>query len=355
MKTCVIHFGMNKTGSSSIQQSFWNQLDNPNWKYLDLGWANHGASLSTIIPAQPHPRDIALGKTDQVTFEKRKLKHQPQLIKELESDAENLLISAEWLCSRMYQLSELMAFRDLVASHVDKIILVGYIRQPKGYMESAFQEKLKHFNLKSLAFNQHYPQYKKKIETFDQVFGRENVITWKFDPKSFVNGCVVQDFCSRLGIDFPVNLIKRVNESLSREAIAFLYTYLKFLPSLPRHPKSIQSNQLLVARLTTLNGTKMQFSWPSVLRVIEKHHDDITWMENRLGEALKEPRKKIIDPIRSEKDLLTYKPEDLQWLGQQLGSDYESRWHPAMTPQEVAEWIYALRLKLAQEAGIEKI
>ena len=33
MKNCVIHVGMHKTGTSSLQQSFYQQLDNDQWLY----------------------------------------------------------------------------------------------------------------------------------------------------------------------------------------------------------------------------------------------------------------------------------------------------------------------------------
>jgi hypothetical protein len=65
------------------------------------------------------------------------------------------------------------------------------------------------------------------FEKFDDVLGRENVRLWKFDPPSFPNGCVVQDFCTRLGIALPRERVIRVNASISREAVQLLYTYRK--------------------------------------------------------------------------------------------------------------------------------
>lgn len=354
MKRCVIHFGMFKTGSSSIQESFWRQLDNAKWKYLNTDVPNHGGVLSTIMQANPPARHVLRGKFDEETFARRKRNLKDLLIKELGSDVENLLISAEWLSSDAYRFSELLAFRDLVASHVDTITVVGYIRPPKGYMESSFQEKLKHANPRKLNFEEYYPNYRARIEKFDKAFGPENVLLWRFDPATFPNGCVVQDFCARLGIDFPIASIKRINESLSREAIAFLYTYLQYGPNIPADQRIDRENGLLTERLATLRGSKMRFSWQSVLPVLKDNRTDIGWTEKRMGESLKlahEKEAKGVNTIRSEADLLIYRPDDLRWLAEQLGADYEKRWHPKMTPQEVADWIHALRTKLASEDG----
>ena len=358
MKRCVIHFGMFKTGSSSIQGSFWKQLDNSKWKYLNTDAPNHGGLLSTIMQKDPPARHVLRGKIDEEAFARRKRNLKELFIKELDSDTENLLISAEWLSSDAYRYSELLAFRDLVASHVDNITVVGYVRPPKGYMESSFQEKLKHANTRKLELEDHYPNYRIRIEKLDKAFGLDNVLLWRFDPSTFPNGCVVQDFCARLGIDFPVASIKKINESLSREAIAFLYTYLQYGPGIPADQRIDRDNKLLTERLATLRGSKMRFSWHAVLPILKENRDDIGWTERRMGESLKIAQEKEAredNAIRSEEDFLVYKPDDLRWLAEQLGADYEKRWHPEMTPQEVADWMHILRTKLTTEAGLAAI
>lgn len=352
MKKCVIHIGMFKTGSSSIQKTFWKQLDTPKWKYLNLGAANHGGVLSTLLSETPPRRHILSGKIDQETFFKKKQRLKRKFILELGSKSENLLISAEWLSSNAFGQSELTEFRNLLADHTDTIEVVGYIRPPKGYMESSFQEKVKLGSGKKLVLDSLYPDYRSRIEKFDNVFGEAQVSLWKFAPATFPNGCVVEDFCGRLGIDFPVPSIKRINESLSRNAVAFLYTYARHGQGIPAGKQGDKEKKLLTERLSKMEGSKMQFAWPPVLSVLKEHQNDIAWMENRLGESLKEQFHEQNNPIRFEKDLFSYNPEDLEWLAKQLGSEFETRWHPNMKPRKVAEWIHTLRLKLALEAGI---
>ena len=118
---------------------------------------------------------------------------------------------------------------------------------------------------------------------FDDVFGRANVHLWKFDPKSFVGKCVVQDFCSRLGIAFPKDRIVRVNESLSREAVALLFAYRKYGRALGSTAMNGPENQRLVAQLRKIGGSKFRLSAEAVRPILDRNREDIEWMEKRLG------------------------------------------------------------------------
>jgi hypothetical protein len=198
-----------------------------------------------------------------------------------------------------------------------------------------------------------YPNYQKQFSKFDEVFGRDNVLLWKFEPRTFVNACVVQDFCSRLDISFPPELIKRSNEGLSRGALALLYTYHKFhagykLKPGPNGERDTDGRQQLMSgHLATLAGDKVRFSWASGIKsALENRREDIEWIEQRLGETLDEGYEDHGPVINSEKDLLCYSDSDLRWLAGQLGSDYLARVRPNISPEEVAEWMYALNLKL---------
>ena len=47
MSGCVFHFGMHKTGSSSIQNSLYHGLGDPAFHYADLGQPNASARIVT--------------------------------------------------------------------------------------------------------------------------------------------------------------------------------------------------------------------------------------------------------------------------------------------------------------------
>lgn len=78
--------------------------------------------------------------------------------------------------------------------------------------------------LKSIRLERRSVEYRACFEKIDDVFGRANVVLRKFDPQTFPSGCVVRDFCARLGTGFPTKCIIRDNESLPLEVVALLYT-----------------------------------------------------------------------------------------------------------------------------------
>jgi len=343
MKRCVIHIGMHKTGSTSIQKSFCNQLNNSAWKYADMGHSNHSYLLAKILDNDLPGGDAAIGlgitSRDEII---------ERLLKDLDQEGENYLLSGEWMSSRV-EVARLMALRDLLLRHVNSITVVGYVRPPKSYMESSFQERLKMATLK-LDFEDLRPKYRPRLEHFDTVFGKENVMFWKFDPATFKNHCVVQDFCERLDIEFPEKKIKRRNESLSREATAFLYTYRTYAGRQDTgRIFSENDNVILVNHLAQLKGGKLRFASDMVRPVLDANRADIEWMEKRIGTSLEEPDADSEDVVRSEADLLRYKPEDLMWLAKQLGSGYVDNCHPQMSPEEVADWMQALHVKLLDD------
>lgn len=350
MKRCVIHFGMHKTGTSSIQHSFHQQLDTPQWKYLDLGRVNHSGPLSMLLEDNPrHRQKRGLGAD---TLPERKDWYKNLLLAQMDSDAENVLISGESLCSSAIGVEQLQVLRDLLASRVDQISVVGYVRSPKAYMESAFQEKTKRGFLE-LDFRKScmYPNYRQQLTKFYKVFGKKNVELWKFEPRSFPEGCVVQDFCARLGIAFPVESIKRVNDGLTFEALAFLYTYQKYglLYAEDVVDFDRRGDLLITEQLAKLKGNKVRFDWEAIAPGLEKRQKDIHWVEEQLGESFEEPHHNEYPVIREEADLLSYRLQDLQWLLEQLGPEYENRRYAQVTYREVAEWMNELRTQLLKQ------
>ena len=335
MKRCVIHIGMHKTGSTSIQVSFGNTLNNSEWKYAQLGHSNHSYILKQILQKNLPDAQAIIGNNEFVE----------RLIKDLNQDGENYLLSGEWMSSNI-GLSRIIALRDLLLSKVKNVAIVGYVRSPKSYMESSFQERLK-MNAVKLDFENLRPKYRNRLEFFDIAFGKENVMFWKFDPIAFKNKCVVQDFCSRLDIAFPENQIKRRNEGLSREAIAFLYTYRKYASEQGNNKKfSVKENVALVNHLTHLKGSKFRFATEVIKPVLAANQADIEWMEQRIGQSLQEPYEDSKEAIRSEEDLLRYDPKALMWLAEQLGLQSIENRYSQITPEDVAGWMLALHLKL---------
>lgn len=350
MQRCIIHCGMPKTGSSSIQHTLCHAPSGVlpfQYVYVDK------PNLTDLVGAVWHQNPAVfhtnrkLGLTPAQAQRKRDRLQQllAEQINKVEGDG---LISAEGF----YFLSEsgLRAFYDWVSSFVDSILVVGYVRPPKSFMESAFQQGLKGGNFASLNLERVFPQYRKRLEKFDLVFGRENVQFWKFDRESFRGGDVVEDFCTRLGFEIASEQLHHRNEGLSLGAVRLLFAYRKFGPGYGVGPKVVAENFQLTKRLSQLQGgSKLRFAPELIKPILKMYRSDIEWIEKRLGSSLHEDIPDTPDAVRSEEDLLRFDEEALRWLAEQLGPGHVRRLHSNMTPQEVAAWVHELRIKVAAE------
>jgi nucleoid DNA-binding protein len=340
MTRCVVHMGMHKTGTTSIQESL-NNLEDDKFVYAKLGnYANHSLPVYSAFadnPASHHLHRASRRDDDAVRayvarvwadFDRSFAK----------ARGRTLLISGEDIGVLPDRL--LIKLRDYLRGRVDEVKVVGYVRSPAGFVQSHFQQRVKSATVRSFDPEAMYRSYRDSFEKFDTVFGRENVTLWKFNPAAFSEGCVVQDFCARLGIRFPKQRIVRLNESLSRQATAALYTYAKF----GEHYGARNITGGAGMRLGQLIGgtDKFRFS-PDVLRpAIDKYREDIEWMEARLGEPLQEELEQYRPgDVREEADLL--RPEAalvgrlLQLLGDTAPKDIKGD-----TPEEVASLVHAL-------------
>lgn len=347
MSRCVLHVGMPKTGTSSIQQSLAGFADDRHVWYEDhKGRTNHAAAIFELLgagkpdPAQRRRRMNGEGRAvPSPTPDPDTRKQLERTISSLGS--RTLVISGEgMLLLSREQLGELLAW--LRSRGLADIEVVAYVRPFAGYVTSLARAS-KGGILKHLNFARRSSRYRDSFEKFDQVFGRDNVRLWKFDPKTFHAGCVVQDFCSRLGIDFPPERVVRANESIPREAVALLYTYRKYAEELGASEMSQAERFALIQRMGDVGSTKLSLS-PDLLRpMLENNRDDIAWMEARLGESLAEdlgePRP---GDVCEERDLLRPDPAVVEKLLARLG-DAAPEGVTGRTPREVAVLVHALR------------
>jgi hypothetical protein len=201
------------------------------------------------------------------------------------------------------------------------------------------EENLTHFEPEGL-----YPCYRSLFEKFDTVFGRENVHLWKYVPGSFPSGCVVEDFCTRLGLALPRERVVHVNSSISRDAVALLYTYRKLGRELGSLNMTGPQNKRLVEALKDVGRKTFRIS-PEVVRpILQSNRADIQWMERRLGEPLHEELgEHQPGDVRDESDLLRPDPRVVAELRDMLG-DAAPEGVSGETPEEVATLVHAVRV-----------
>lgn len=332
---CILHVGMHKTGSSSIQQTF-SRLKMKDCLYLDLGLANHSCFIATMTLERPenyHAHRLE-GRT---TAEVKSLK-----IKNLDifraalknANKRRVIISAEWLSSGQLSSDQLKILKNELHAYCKKIKVVGYIRPPIGYMESAFQQHLKggsHINLKKLKIK---PNYRIRFEPIDQAFGVDNVELIPFRSKDLYMEDVVFDFAHRLNIDISKEEAIRSNESLSLEASSFLYLHRNFIEKPVGYRNFYRDNNRLVEAVAKLKARKIKFSSKLVSPLINEQRDDIDWISRRLGVS-------ILDEANSSSFVVSSEADIFQVAAEQKMNLWEL-WYESAKPDANVKGVAAL-------------
>ena len=350
MNRCVIHIGAHKTGSTSIQHSLSGFADEQ-FVYAKLDSENHSLAMYSLFSRRPEKHHMHVANAADAKTVSAYVSGQRQELERAISVARGrtLIISGEDISS----LPEggLRRLRDFFTQRVDELKIVGYARSPGAFMASAFQQRVKSGMVTRFEIDRVYQSYRARFEKFDTVFGRDNVMLWKFDTTLFPSGCAVQDFCRRLSISLPRKRIVRLNESLPREAVSMFYTYRVLGPKHGYDIMRAQEGQELGDLLGTICKSRFRFSPDAVRPVLQKHGEDIQWAESRLEQSLAEPEgAHQPGDVRSESDLLEPDPEAVTKLIALLGK-HAPKGIRGKTPDEVAHLVHALRMKCAADSA----
>lgn len=223
----IVHIGMHKTGSTSIQESLANFDDGITF-YAKLEYANHSIPIFTAFSSEflDYPIWKRYGYSQSIKVGLRN-KFKKTFTEQLQvKNRKKMIISAEDISL----LSEKDAenFIDYIRQYSKNVKIICYIRDPLSFAASAFQESCKVG--RSQNPNIIDPRYKYRIEKFINVVGEENIIVKKFEKDNLERSSVVADFCEIVGIDY--NGIREIksNESLTEEALKVIYVFNKNNP-----------------------------------------------------------------------------------------------------------------------------
>ena len=271
VSSCVLHVGMHKTGTSSIQASLAALPDDRGYKLAVLGPAN---ASETIVSGfqRPDDRKRATDAAEELLNARRK-RAQTRLRTFLQNNStRNIVISAEAMVHLTGdELDELLTF----IPH-ETIKVIGYVREPRSFMSSACQERVKS-GMHDLETARLFPHYRTLFGKFVERLPTE---LYHFDPARLRNACVVQDFCARAGIDIKPDEVVNRNEALCREAIKLLYCW-----NIWRHAAGLTSRKswVLPAALIGMKGVAFRLAEHFTKLPVRNNAAAIAWVENLLG------------------------------------------------------------------------
>lgn len=260
--TLVLHIGMPKTGTTSIQETFGKQrkvLQNLGISYPRKKPYNHSNTFAPIFLGSR--LNTIYFKQNRINTEEKAQKK----VRELKSywkkqfrnnTQDTFIISAESL----YRLTpdEIASVREFVAPYFDNFKVIVYVRQPEAALKSLWGQHVKTLSstqTQQELFNSVIDSYNYIfVQDWAKVFGRQSIIVRVFDKTAFVNGVLLDDFLVSIGSE-PNLILKDAskNESFGRHTLALLYEsnlrYPLFVDGVPNPEKGLSDKMGLFFRL----------------------------------------------------------------------------------------------------------
>ncbi len=348
----LVHFGIFKTGTTSIQQTLFDHAAGlSGCAYLDAGVPNHSLLVRTAVLDAKVSHERFAPQDSPERFQKRKVQAAKTLARALAAAAPagRVIVSAETICG--FTTTELETLRDFLIPHSDRIRFLGYMRDPVTLTASVFQEQIKSRMPEGFTFGQlgeqGPPRLYGVVDRLDALFGPEAVTVYPFDPAAFPGGDVVRHFLSATGIQGVGLQPVRKNESLSLLAVKALYCF-RSLRDASETPKLGESRLAFIADLRGLKGPSFGFHPDVTARIRANSGDWDEWAARRLGGPFVYPAPKADGGVRTEADLITFSDEEraeLSRYGKRHGIDSISARSGA---EDVAELVRQIRLRFAQ-------
>jgi hypothetical protein len=319
----ILHIGMHKTGSTSIQDTFYLHKKIGNVVYLPWSEANHSPWFIQqfdheeevenyhSFKARGLNRDLLLSRREKEFISIGKFLH--------ESRPQVLLISAEDVSAPLFQRA-VEPLRDYCYSIATAVEVIGYVRPPVSFLHSVFQQLLQNAIQADLALRSIPTRYRQRFETILDCFGKENVRLRKFDRKYLYKQDVVLDFGHEIGLNMEEDKVVRSNESLTLEAISMLYIQRKYGEGFPGgYDRAQRDNNAFISTLNKVGNRKLVFSSELVGPFLEANRQDIRWMEDVLGESLAEKLPEDVAAVREEDDFCRIAYDSLKYIGDIVG------------------------------------
>lgn len=353
MTKCVIHIGMHKTGTTSIQKSLAGFSDAA-FCYAGLGRSsNHSVAMFSLFSTTPERHhsnsEFATDPARMKAYLKSVAEDLGQSIRT--AGDRTLIVSGEDIGK--LRAAELTRMRDRLQRDCEEIKIIGYVRPPRSFITSVFQQMVRSGGRPRFDLHDVRPRYQRRFEKFDRLFGREHVILKLFDRRSLSGGDVVEDFCSTLGLALPRDRVRNSNESWPKQAVCLMFQYNRYCDERGIRPMKSSESKRILALLPPLGEDKFNFA-PALLEgLIADQQDDIAWMEARLGASFGEAAGTAqAGDIASEDDMLVPVPgahEALVAAARELGIRLAGR------AESDAHLLHELRQALADPTLVQRL
>ena len=348
---CILHIGMPKTGTSTIQENFFKKVEDKRVKYTELGCSNQSGHLYGLFLEDVENYHFFKQQNFTLTdIERFRTNTKKKLEQNFLNDSHSIyILSGEDLYHS--QTNAIIQMKEYLDIFFRKILVVAYVRPAYPFCNSAFQQMVKYPDNGSFNPNLIYHKYK-NIERYDKVYGNENVKVIPFIPSGFMDNDIIADFCHHTGIKKQYSTIKVANEAISKAAVSILFTF-NFHKNVTTDYgyKNYQIHYRIVEKLSSISGEKFKFAGSLIQSWIDDYYkEDYQWVLDRIPQGLSNDF--LIDTkeegVQSEIELMNYATNYIDELSSMVSSkfiDFSLSKHP----QTVARLVNAMRKQIASE------
>jgi hypothetical protein len=181
--------------------------------------------------------------------------------------------------------------RDHVQRYFSDIRIIAYVREPVSYSTSRVQHAVTH---RRATLDELYGrtgerslvtlEYRKNLEPYIELFGRDAVDIRIFDRKQFVGGDLMSDFCAALG---EPKLAQELPNEPRNPALCYEGVLLasEYQAAMARRGEKIGDKDFkkLLSRLRDLKGVPFSLPASVAAEVQARAADDVAWLRQTLN------------------------------------------------------------------------
>jgi hypothetical protein len=320
----IVHAGMHKTGSSSIQDTF-SKADITPVEYLPDTPANHSGLMMLLFmeKVENFHSFRARGKTRPQLLEERKVAQEQLTQYFADTRAETVMISGESISGMNLRETERLA--EFLYAQTKNVQVIAYVRPPCSFITSSFQQKLKSGDRKKFQPSELWPDYRRRFAKFFRVFGKDNVTLRPFIRGEMKDGNVVLDIAEFLGVRIAEEDVVVSNESLSLEATSLLYAQRNLGKGmLTGFDRVHRINKDFIQLLSGIGTRKMAFSRSLLEEIVQDQAADMEWIEARLGRKFLDLPEIGSGGVSCEADLFEIASEQQEFLDRMIAERFNS-------------------------------
>ncbi len=305
-RSCILHIGFEKTGSTSIQSFLTEHVERlqrlghfvPRSLARDDGHCNHLRLPAYALDDDKLDDDVRLhfgiASRDQLAGFRNDTHRLLEREIRTRGGGGTMLLSNEHLSSRLDREEELLRLRDLLGGFCDEFRIVAYLRNQVDVLESIYSEAIKGGRCDIALIPdfsgdaeipwiaREYFEYARTLQRWVRVFGQDRVEVRLFDRTTLRSGDAVADFLGCLAIE-PSRFatLPRENERLDGRAQAFLLRINRALRPLPPG-EATRIRDVVTGLLATLpQGPSLRLGEPEARDFMALFEDQNEWVRER--------------------------------------------------------------------------